>query len=229
MLVYLQNPSVTFFGTTWYWKTKFKRQIKPDAKPHLILAPNGPVILAYDIFDTTGNKTPETFMEEGLNLLLFEVKGDFKDSYLVLLKDYASKLGIKVLDRPLNFFNAGAVTTYVTGKLEIYLKVDHVHSQQFATLCHELAHVFLGHTGHIELLKEGDRKKKINLPIRKDLSKDQMELEAETVNFLICKKLGLDTQSMEYLAGYIEKEGDWKNFSYELVIKVADRLEGELK
>lgn len=42
MLVYLQNPAVTFFGTAWYWKTKFKRKIKADPRPLLILAPNGP-------------------------------------------------------------------------------------------------------------------------------------------------------------------------------------------
>lgn len=229
MLVYIQNPAVTFYGTTWYWKTKFNRKIKPDAKPHLILAPNGPVIIAYDIFETTGQKTPEKFMEDGLNMKLFDIKGDFKDSYFISLKEYASQLGIKVIVKPLNFFNAGAVTTFISGKLEIYLKDDHIHSQHFATLCHELAHIFLGHTGHKELLIEGDKKRRINLLLRKDLSKDQMELEAETVNFLICKKLGLEAQSMEYLAGYIKNEDDWKNFSYELVIKVADRLESELK
>jgi hypothetical protein len=225
MLVYLQNPAVTFFGTTWYWRTKFNRRVKPDAKPHLILAPNGPVILAYDLFETTGTKTPEQFMEEGLGQKQFDVKGDFKDIYLESLKDYATQLGIRIVLKPLQFFNAGAVTTYLSGKLEIYLKEDHNSAQHFATLCHELAHIFLGHTGH-KALSMSDGMKKLNLSLRKDLSRDQMELEAETVNFLICSNFGLQAQSVEYLAGYIKDENDWAKFSYEMVIKVADRLQG---
>ena len=128
----------------------------------------------------------------------------------------------------MSFFQGGAVTTYITKKLEIYLREGTDERQHFSTLCHELAHIFLGHTGHKVLITE-NRKTRLNLPERTALSLKQEELEAETVNFLICKKLGLEAKSMEYLAGYIESEADWKNFSYELVIKVADRLEGELK
>lgn len=99
-------------------------------------------------------------------------------------------MGINVIHKPLNYFNAGAVTTYIFRKLEIYLKQDHNGAQHFATLCHELAHVFLGHTGHKELLIGGDKKRRISLPLKRELSEDQMELEAETVNFLICKNWG---------------------------------------
>ncbi len=225
MLVYLQNPAVTFFGTTWFWKSKFQRKIKSDAKPLLILAPNGPIILAYDLYDTTGDRTPDEFMNDGLNIKLFEVQGEFKNSYLISLKAFAEKVGIRVINKPLNFFNAGAVTTYISDKLEIYLKEDHTPAQHFATLCHELGHVLLGHTGHKELYIES-KKRKINLAIRKGLTKEQMELEAETVNYLICRNLGLSAQSIEYLAGYIKDDNAWNKFSYEFVIKVADRLQG---
>lgn len=67
MLVCIRNPAVTFFGSPGYWKNKFGMQIKADGKPLIILAPNGPIILAYDVFDTTGKKTANEFFEEGSN------------------------------------------------------------------------------------------------------------------------------------------------------------------
>ncbi|MGB4849809.1 MAG: hypothetical protein WBP41_17925, partial [Saprospiraceae bacterium] len=51
------------------------------------------------------------------------------------------------------------------------------------------------------------------------------ELEAETISFLICKKLGLETKAAEYLAGYIKSDKDLEEFSHELVIKSADKIE----
>ncbi len=61
--------------------------------------------------------------------------------------------------------------------------------------------------------------------VKRSLGQKQQELEAETVSFLVCRHLGLRTQSLEYLAGYLTQE-EWQSFSYETVIKVADRLLG---
>jgi hypothetical protein len=225
MLVYIQNPAITFFGSASYWKKNFKRVIKPNARSMIILAPKGPVIIAYDVMDTTGELPAEDFLHHGLGIELYKVGGDFKESYLESLKIFCNEYGFKVITKPLNFFNAGAVTTYITKKFEIYLREGHQNSQHFATLCHELAHIFLGHTGHKQLLSSSG-KQNINLPQRMRLSKKVEELEAETVSYLVCTKLGLETQSLEYLAGYLTSEKDWKSFSYETVIKVADKLEG---
>jgi hypothetical protein len=224
MLVYLQNPAVTFFGSTSYWKKNFNRRIKPDAKPLIILAPNGPVILAYDIFDTNGSETPEEFIEEGMKSTIFNVKGDFRNEYLDSLLNFANEYSIRVQEKELNFFNAGAITTIFAGKLEVYLKKGHTKAQHFTTLCHELAHLLLGHTGHIEL-SNIKSKKKTRLE-KRILNERQRELEAETVCYLVCLPLSIEPYSLEYLAGYITNENDWAQFSYESVIKVADRLKG---
>ena len=57
------------------------------------------------------------------------------------------------------------------------------------------------------------------------LSITARELEAETISFLICKKMGLESKAAEYLAGYIKSDEDLEAFSHELVIKTADRIE----
>lgn len=224
MLVYLQDPSVTFFGTRWYWKEKFNRTIGKDAKPLLILAPHGPVILAYDIFDTLGDKPAKEFLEEGLGQNPFEVKGVFCECYLSDLKDFCGAFGIKVIEKPLSFFNTGAVTTRFSGSLEIHLRKGIPHADQFGTLCHELGHLLLGHTGHV-LLKSNKGKSTIRLA-KRSLGEKLQELEAETVSYLVCAKLGLVTKSLEYLATQVKDESDWSSFSYETVVKVSDRISG---
>lgn len=93
----------------------------------------------------------------------------------------------------------------------------------FSVLMHELAHLFLGHTGHKEL-KHIDKKRTIKLPQRK-LTKTAEELEAEATSYLLCHQLGLVSQSAEYIAGYIRNENDLSQFSYEAVIKTADKIE----
>ena len=75
LLVKAQNKAVTFFGGVSYWKKKFKRTINNDARPLVILVPNGPVMMVYDIFDTAGENTPEEFLEKGLGRKPLEVKG----------------------------------------------------------------------------------------------------------------------------------------------------------
>lgn len=223
MLVYVQDEAVTFFGGRTFWKKKFNRNIKEDARPYIILAPKGPVMLVYDIFGTEGKDSPEEFLEKGLGSKPFEVKGRLDESKFNHTLDEAKKWGVKVKFKPLSYFNAGYVTTIFTGHLDVFLKKGLSIEQNFAVLIHELAHLFLGHTGHATL-KYDKKGKPLKLKSRR-LSRTASELEAETVSYLICRKLGLEGRSAEYIAGYITCEEDMKEFSYETVIKTADRIE----
>lgn len=223
MLVYLQNETVTFFGGTSFWKKKFKRTIRENARPYVIMAPGGPVMMVYDIFDTEGNETPEGFLEKGLGTKHFEVKGIINREILQHAENTAHNWGIKITPRPLSYFNSGYITTIFSGKLEIALKEGRSPEENISVLIHELAHLFLGHTGHTELINPSNSKK-IKLLIRK-LERSVEELEAETVSFLVCKKIGLETKAAEYIAAYIKDERDLEKFSYETVIKVADKID----
>lgn len=223
MLVYIQNPEVTFFGGVAFWRKRFGRKIKEEARPYIILAPNGPVMLVYDVFDTEGKETPEEFLEKGLGRKPFEVKGIIKERIFNTAINEANKWGIKISFKPLSYFNAGYITTIFKDYLEICLKEGMSKEENFAVLIHELSHLFLGHTGHKILYYQGN-KKPIMLLDRK-LSRTAEELEAETVSYLICKKLGLETRSAEYIAAYITSDKDLIEFSYETVIKTADKIE----
>ena len=177
----------------------------------------------YDIFDTEGRLSPEKFLEQGLGSKPFEVKGLLDQRIFNRAIEEAKKWGIKISMKPLSYFDAGYVTTIFKGYLEICLKQGQPIEENFAVLIHELAHLFLGHTGRSEL-SHISRKKPVPLLNRK-LSRTAEELEAETVSFLICKKLDLETRSAEYIAAYIKDENDLLQFSYEIVIKIADKIE----
>lgn len=223
MLVYIQNQSVTFFGGVSFWKKKFGRTIKENARPYIILAPNGPVMLVYDVFETEGKETPEQFLEKGLGRKPFEVKGKIEERIFEKAIEEAKKWGIKISIKPLSYFNAGYVTTIFKGHLEICLKEGMSKEENFAVLIHELSHLFLGHTGHKQILYQG--KEKPTELLQRKLSKTAEELEAETISFLICQKLGLESRSAEYIAGYIKSDKDLVEFSYETVIRTADKIE----
>ena len=45
MLVRTQNPACSFYATQTDWEHRFKRALKEDARPMLILAPMHPVML----------------------------------------------------------------------------------------------------------------------------------------------------------------------------------------
>lgn len=227
MLVYLQDDTVTFFGGTHFWKKKFDRTVKKEARPYVILQPFGPVMLVYDVFQTEGKESPDKFLELGLASNPNEVKGFIKPKILDDVMLITKSLGIRISFKPLSYFNSGYITTiFHQGPLEIALKAGMSYEQNLAVLIHELAHLFLGHTGHPVLRqksKDGSIKE-IKL-IKRKLSTKIEELEAETISFLISKRLGLETRAAEYLAGYMESEKDLDEFSYELVIKTADKIE----
>jgi len=52
-----------------------------------------------------------------------------------------------------------------------------------------------------------------------------MAQETEMVSYLIITKLGFIPNSEKYIAGYIKNIDDLLTFSYETVIKVADKID----
>ena len=87
---------------------------------------------------------------------------------------------------------------------------------RYGTLVHELAHLYCGHLG----TPNGRW-----WPDRRDLSHDVCEFEAESVSYLVCTRLGIDTASEEYLAAYVRRSPATPPISLDRVMKSVWLLE----
>jgi hypothetical protein len=83
----------------------------------------------------------------------------------------------------------------------------------YSVLCHELAHILLGHLGSDE---DGWWPSRINL------SHATVEIEAEAVSYIVCQRIGLSSSSAAYLSTFLSADGAVPaTVSLELIGKVA--------
>lgn len=87
---------------------------------------------------------------------------------------------------------------------------------KYATFVHELAHLYCGHLG-----TPNDEW----WPSRTGLSHVEVEFEAESVAYILCKRLGIKTTSDMYLSSFLESQRDVPNISLERMLKAAGLIE----
>lgn len=87
----------------------------------------------------------------------------------------------------------------------MHVNRNHSLPVQFATLTHELGHLFLGHLGADKLL---------NIPQRSQSNHVQKELEAESVAYLVCARNGVKSKSQTYLSNYVNQNPMTKRATY---------------
>lgn len=214
MLVHLQNPHCHYFATAKHWKTKFNRTLKEDATPMIILAPMHPVVLVYDMDQTEGEPIPEEIEK------FAEYSGNWDDAYLARLTENAQKFKIRIDFKSLTSSLAGFATIanpHGEWKMRTVINNRFDNPTAFGTLCHELAHILLGHI-------DGD--KDLWWPSRMNLSKASREIEAEAVAYIVTQRLGLNGRSNEYVSRYLEKDGNLPiGVSLDNIAKVASKLQ----
>jgi hypothetical protein len=213
MLVFLQNPLATHFATASHWHKFFQRTIKDEARGMIILAPRTPVLLVYDIADTDGPPLPK-------NLEVFtKTSGRFDPMVLERTIKNCERDRIRVERKPMGQLRGGFSTSRVHSgnwKMRIGLRDALDEGAAYAVLCHELAHIYLGHLG---------ADKVGGWPYRLNLRQAVAEIEAESVAYIVCRRAGLRTHSAEYLAGYVEDNDDLDSISLDLISRTAGRIE----
>jgi hypothetical protein len=213
MLVYTQNPHATHFATASHWRKDFGRTIKADARAMLILAPRTPVLMVYDISDTEGPPLPKQFR------VFARTSGRFNPALLDHLVKNCERDQIQVRRLPLGEMRAGFATSRAREagwKMRVGLRDELDEAGAYAALCHELAHIYLGHVG-------ADRDGW--WPFRVYLSEAVAEIEAESVAHVVCQRAGVRTHSAEYLSSFVEDSEDLDAVSLDLISRVAGRIE----
>lgn len=213
MLVRVQNPSCAFFATAKDWRGRFRRDLKEDARPMLILAPMHPVMLVYDIDQTEGGELPE----ELKNFSRFV--GDWDPRWLTRMIENSKGYQIRVDVKTLSSTNGGFATVD-RGDGDVKMRIA-VHDgldepSRFGVLCHELAHILLGHLG-----SDFDHW----WPARANLSHSAVEVEAESVAWIVTSRLGLEGSSAAYVSRHLKDGQTPTGVSPDMIAKTAGLIE----
>ena len=213
MLVRIQNPTCSFYATARDWQKRFGRALIEDARPMLILAPMHPVMLVYDLDQTIGAKLPAELQ----NFSHFQ--GEWEPDWLHRLVENAYRHGIRVDFKPLSSTLSGFATLAHGSGEKMRIVVDEKLSEpsRFGVLCHEMAHILLGHLGSDE---DGW------WPTRSHLGRSAIEVEAEATAYVVTRHLGLEGKSAAYVSRHLRPNAEVPGgVSCDMIAKVAGRIE----
>jgi hypothetical protein len=223
MLIRVQRPGALAVASRRRW-LECGRMVAPDAVPIVILQPFGPVQFVYDVGDTHGPDLPAgaewgPFGAAGHvphDAWEKAISGAAKCGVVIeLIENYGSGLAgtAAVLHR-----TEGSFLTRDSDSVRFRIKINRQLDRlgRFATLAHELGHIYCCHLGGDARDRWADRSGRLAL--------GQRELEAEAVSWLVCRRLGLETRSAEYLAGYVD-EDDLRRISTFVITGAAHRVE----
>jgi len=238
MLVHIQMPGARFVAPAHRWIKQYGRLVKPNARPLVILQPMGPVMFVFDVSDT--EVTPKSKpLPQGVEKP-FDVQHGSVGSELEQTVENAKRDGIRIWSQKEGSQSAGSIRAvdgrglppllFLSGKdkkgkeinaaipvrYELLMNENLNREARHATIVHELAHLYCGHIGTPNPKWWADRR---------GLAHEVREFEAESVTYLICKRLGIKNPSEEYLAGYMGKNQEVPNISLECVMKAAGLIE----
>lgn len=219
MLLQVQKPGLTYAASAHDWFVRFGRRPKEGARPLLILWPFGPVALVYDVMDTEGRALPQ-------DVGRFFASGPIGEQEIETFRDRTRRKKIEWDDLDAGDGKAGSIRCIHRALDEddrniyrILINRNHTPAVRFATVAHELAHLFLGHLGSDEALGI----KKSQRPTHR-----WCELEAESVSYLVCARNGVFSRSETYLVDFVEHTTTIDDLDVYSVIHAADQIEALL-
>jgi hypothetical protein len=234
MLIHAQMPGAHFVCTALRWRRDYRREMKIGARPIVILQPMGPILFVFDVSDTAPlpNARPMPIRVEHP----FQVRSGKIGRQLALTIENAKRDGVRVSECADGSQRAGSIQRSAAGQhlefttakkrmprstqiplwFELLLNSSHSAETRYGTLVHELAHLYCGHLG----TPNGRW-----WPDRQNLSNAIREFEAESVSYLVCTRLGIETASEAYLAGYVRKCPSTPSISLDRVMKSVWLLE----
>ena len=150
----------------------------------LILAPMHPVMLVYDLDQTDGPDLPAHLMR------FAQFEGQWEPRWLEHLIENARRHWMIRIDfKHLSTTHGGFATlgSKRDEKMRIAISESLSAPSQFGVLCHEMAHILLGHLGS---------DKDHWWPSRSHLGRHSIEIEAEATAYIVTRHLGLKGGAM---------------------------------
>ena len=221
-LLHLQNPDVTYVASAHQWRERFGRTVKPQARAMVVVSHRALLSQVYDLTDTEGPELPENWQAP------FETRGELSELIWQRTVMNCRQDRIAVLEKELSQLHAGSAVRIdaarprrvrgrpVPSDYAIQMDRSLELPARYSTLVHELGHIYCGHLG---------TNARRRWPDRRGLSDEQMEIEAESVAFVVCERRGLSTKSPEYLARYAHQDIRRPDLSLEMILRVAGKIE----
>ena len=224
LLLYIQDSSATYVATARTWAKKFRRQPGQNARPLVILAPMAPILFLFDIQDTEGAPVPSALLRPR------EIDDQQLGKFYATTLHNAAIHGISVYETTLNsdeIDTASRITPAVRKKYQnlglpkdicylIFIDKTLSLEGRYAALTHELGHIFCSHLGI-------DRH--AWWPERGDLNVRGEKIEADSVAYLVCQRIGLRADSEHYLLQASETYQQIPPFSMNAVTQAVSYIE----
>lgn len=222
-LLHMQNPHIGYVATVNDWLYRFNRRVKLDARALVILKPWGPVQFVYDLSDTVGDN--QIFPKEILQP--FQTLGLVSPDMWHYTIQACRRDGIQVVQLSSSLKEAGRAIRLSSPEASQQSKMPDIQyrvevnkeldlATRYTTLIHELGHIYAGHLGAQRKNWWSDRS---SLPTSIE------EFEAESIAYLIGKRLGLDSQSEKYLIGYLSENEEIPKISFKIILDVVSAIE----
>ena len=234
MLIHIQCPSARYVLPARHWR-RYHRIVEQDKRPIVILQPFAPVAYVFDVKDTIVEQgkqdlfppelakpydgDPDKTVTESLYARLIK-RLKFWGIYfgtMVAGENYSGKIQTAVDRVPdLEFSEKSECPAKWRPLYLISANTNSTQTVQFCAILHELGHLFCRHIPSA-YDKEWDVR---------SLSHEGEEFEAETVSWLVARRLGIDNPSYRYLAGYFMKHGSIpKDVSIDEILKATKLVE----
>ena len=222
-LLHVQKPGSEFVASVSEWKERFNRTIKPGARPLVILWPFAPVHFVFELGDTDGDDTNlEDFLKP------FKTDGKISSRIFQCLLSNLPRDGVSYDESDHGTVRAGSIQESEGNKSQnpkgkevkvlynLVVNQNHSDEEKFATIAHELGHLYCGHLGSPN---------EKWWPNRMNKGVEVEEYEAESISWIVCRRAGIKTPSADYLNYYLSKDGQIPQISLETVLKAAGLIE----
>jgi hypothetical protein len=222
MLVKVQRPGATAVATAKRWAA-MGGQLRPSAIPIVILRPFGPVALVYEYSDVYGVSIPG----EDASSLFATGEISQKINGRVIAGAGRNRISVSETEDYGGLLAGTAeALSHLPGVLKasqegplwnVRVNARHDLATRFATLTHELGHIYCGHLGRDPRGRWPDRERGCG-------SHAQREMEAEAVCWLVCNRNGISSRSAEYLHTLVKKS-DLRQVSIYSIYTAANLVE----
>ena len=220
-LIHLQDREATRAATARTWTRRYRRRLKPGARPIPILARAAPVMFVFDVRDTEGaalpaEAPPPAAAERRIARAAEALAHNCRVQSIALREPGPSHPAPERAMRVTPAIKKAFPGLERAARYLLLVESAPGPEERAAAVVHELAHVFCGHLGIDSDAWWAERD---------DLDLEQVEVEAASVAYLVCRRRGLQRAAARFAAGLAAGDRRLPVLSLNAVLQAATHIE----